>query len=82
MPMDAHHTNFLACIRGDQKRLNAEALSGHLSAGICHLANIATRMGRVLHFDPQAEHILKDSEADALVRREYRMGHWAVPRGT
>ncbi len=79
--LDAHHNNFLACVRGEQKLLNADAVSGHLAAGLCHLANIATRVGRVLHFDPQAEHVLNDSEADALVRREYRKGHWAVPKG-
>lgn len=77
----AHHNNFLACIRGEQKQLNADATAGHLSATLCHLANIATRVGRVLHFDPQAERIVKDTEADTLVRREYRKGHWAVPQG-
>ena len=46
----------------------------------CHLANIAARVGRVLHFDPQTEQITGDAEANALVRRNYRDGHWAVPK--
>jgi predicted dehydrogenase len=77
----AHHDNFFDCIRGEQKQLAADVLAGHLAATICHLANIGCRVGRVLHFDPKSEHITNDSEANALVRRKYREGHWAVPRG-
>jgi predicted dehydrogenase len=79
--LDAHHTNFLGCIRGDQKQLNADAHAGHLAATLVHLANIGARVGRVLHFDPKTEHVVNDKDADALVRRSYREGHWAVPRG-
>jgi predicted dehydrogenase len=77
----AHHTNFLDCIRGDQKQLNADVIAGHLSATLVHLANIAARMGRVLQFDPQAEKITNDTEAAPMVRRKYRDDHWAVPKG-
>lgn len=82
-PVDlvAHHTNFFDCIRGTQKQLNADAMAGHLSASLCHLANIGARIGRVLHFDPATEQILNDAEAAPLVRRKYRPGHWAVPKG-
>lgn len=79
--LPAHHTNFLDCIRGDQKQLRADAMTGHLSATLVHLANIATRVGRVIHFDPAAEQIVNDPEAAAMVRRTYREGHWAVPKG-
>jgi predicted dehydrogenase len=79
--LDAHHNNFLACVRGEQKQLNADAMAGHLSAGLVHLANIGARVGRVLHFDPAKEQILNDPEANGLVRRQYREGHWAVPKG-
>jgi len=78
--LDLHHTNFLDCVRGDQKQLNADVTAGHLAATICHLANIATRVGRVLHFDPKTEQILNDPEAAPMVRRQYRKGHWAVPK--
>lgn len=74
-----HHRNFLECIRND-KRPNADVEIGHLSASLCHLGNIATRLGRTLKFDPQREHILDDPEADGMVRRNYRE-HWAVPKG-
>ena len=61
-------------------KLNADALTGHLSTSLCHLGNIATRVGRSLTFDPQTEKIVGDDEANALVRREYR-DHWGTPRG-
>jgi predicted dehydrogenase len=79
--LDLHHTNFLDCVRGDQKQLNADVTAGHLAATLCHLANIATRVGRVLHFDPKTEQVLNDPEAAPMVRRQYRKGHWAVPKG-
>jgi predicted dehydrogenase len=76
----AHHRNFLDCIKSGG-RPNADIETGHLSATLSHLGNIATRVGRVLHFDPQTEGIVGDDEANRLVRRVYREGHWAVPKG-
>jgi len=74
----AHVLNFCESIRGTAK-LNADALTGHLSTALCHLGNIATRLGRSLTFDPHKEQIVGDNEANALVRREYRE-HWGTPR--
>ena len=75
----AHVRNFCDCIRNGTKP-NADALTGHLSTSLAHLANIATRVGRSLTFDPQKEQIIGDTEANALIRREYR-DHWGTPRG-
>ena len=74
----AHVKNFCDAIR-DGAKLNADALIGHLSASLCHLGNIATRLGRSLNFDPQGEQVVGDEEANALVRRQYR-NHWATPK--
>ncbi|GBD37641.1 Inositol 2-dehydrogenase [bacterium HR36] len=81
-PVDlrAHHNNFLDCIRGDSQQLAADVMAGHLAASVCHLANIAWRLGRVLHFDPKKEQFVNDPEADSMLRRRYREGHWAVPK--
>jgi predicted dehydrogenase len=76
----AHHNNFLACIRNGA-RPNADIEINHLTTSLCHLANIATRVGRVVRFDPKSESIPDDSEAAAMQRREYRAGHWATPKG-
>jgi len=74
-----HHRDFLECIRSGS-RPNADIEINHLSTTLCHLGNIATRVRRTLTFDPKSEQIMNDREAGALVRREYRQDHWAVPR--
>jgi predicted dehydrogenase len=75
----AHVANLCQAIR-EGTRLNADALTGHLSSTLCHLGNISVRVGRSLAFDPQTEKILGDDQANALARREYRE-HWGKPRG-
>jgi predicted dehydrogenase len=75
----AHVANFCDAIRTGAK-INADALTGHLTASLCHLGNIATRLGRSLTFNPQTEQIVGDNEANALVGRTYRE-HWGTPRG-
>jgi len=75
----AHVKQLCQAIRAGGKP-TADALTGHLSASLCHLGNIATRLGRSLNFDPQTEKVLNDPEADALLRREYR-SHWGTPKG-
>ena len=74
----AHVQNFCDAIRLGAK-LNADALTGHLSTSLCHLGNIATRLGRSLTFDPQKEQVMGDDEANSLIRRQYR-DHWATPK--
>ena len=75
-----HHQNFFDCIRSGQKP-NADIEIGHLSASLCHLGNIATRVGRVVHFEGTSEQVVEDAEAARMLRREYRPDHWAVPKG-
>ncbi len=77
--LPAHHQNFIDAIMKGAK-LAAPVEVGHLSAGICHLANIATRLRKTVEFDPTTEQITNSPEANSLVRRKYR-DHWAVPRG-
>ena len=77
----AHHQNFFDCIRGTQQQLHADVHAGRLAATLVHLANIAARTKALLQFDPQTEQITNHDEANALVRRQYREGHWAVPQG-
>ncbi|MBL7041431.1 MAG: hypothetical protein ISR77_22535 [Pirellulaceae bacterium] len=44
---DDHFGSFVQAVRSrDCDQLNAEILGGHLSAGLCHLGNIAYRLGR------------------------------------
>jgi len=77
--LPAHHRNFFQCIRSGN-RPAADIEIGHLGASLCHLGNIATRVRRVLNFDPKSEQIHNDKEASPMVRRQYRE-HWGTPRG-
>jgi predicted dehydrogenase len=78
--LPAHHANFMACVKSGE-RPNADIEINHLATTLCHLGNIATRTRAALEFDPAGERITNNPDAAALVRRQYREGHWAVPRG-
>ena len=72
-----HELNFIDAIRSGAE-LNANALTGHLSSSLPHLANLACRVGRSFRFDPIKEEILGDDEANRLLERTYR-DHWSRP---
>ncbi len=81
LKVDNHAADFVDAIRTD-RRPNADIEIGFRSTALCHLANIANRLGRTLQFDPQAEAILNDERAQAMLSRTYREGgHWSVPSG-
>ncbi len=66
-----HLRNFLDCIRS-HKRPNADIEEGHKSTRLCHLGNIAYRVGRRLTFDASTETLRGDAEANQLLGRTYR----------
>jgi predicted dehydrogenase len=69
----SHYANFIEAVRTRNRALlNAEINETHLSTALCHLGNIAWRMGRELRFDPGAGKFVNDAEADKLLRRTYR----------
>jgi predicted dehydrogenase len=76
---EAHVADFISAIR-DNRKANADIEIGHLTASLCHLGNIANRVGRSLRFDAQQERFLDDDDANVLLARTYRDGHWAAPR--
>ena len=68
-----HFENFIEAVRKrDPSILTAPVEEGVISAGLCHLANIAYRLGRTLTFDPKTETFPGDPEANKLTTREYR----------
>jgi hypothetical protein len=68
-----HYNNFAAAVRAnDPTMANANAEEGHLSASLCHLGLISANLGRSINFDPVAEVIVGDDEANAMIRPEYR----------
>jgi predicted dehydrogenase len=74
----AHVGNFITCIH-DRKHANADVEEGHISAALCHMANISYRLGdRKLVFDSEKEAFVADTEANQYLKRTYRKP-WVVP---
>jgi predicted dehydrogenase len=74
-----HVQNFLDCIKSRQ-RPNADLETvGHPSSLLCHMGNVASRVGRKLIFDAKTESFVNDAEANSLrTRPEYRKP-WVLP---
>lgn len=68
-----HMANFYACTKSRQPPVS-DVASQHRSVTVCHLGNIAMRLGRPLQWDPAAEQIVGDADANAWLRREQRRG--------
>jgi predicted dehydrogenase len=68
---EQHVRNFLDCVKSRQ-RPNADVEEGHLSAVMCHLGNLSTRLGRSLTWDAAHERVAGDDEANALLTKAYR----------
>jgi predicted dehydrogenase len=66
-----HRDNFYAAVR-DGVPLHAPAEAAHRTATICHLNNLAMRLGRPLKWDPAAEKVVGDEEASQLLTPHYR----------
>jgi predicted dehydrogenase len=66
-----HHENFLACIKSRELPI-CDVEIGHRSATVCHLGNIAIRLGRKLNWDPGQEQFVGDDEANMWLSRPYR----------
>ena len=67
-----HVDNFLSAVRSrNYKDLNCDIEAGHLSAVLCHMANISYRVGDKLKFDPTTERFDSD-EANEFLKRDYR----------
>lgn len=72
-----HHRNFLDCIR-TRNLPTSDIEIGHVSSTLCHLGNIAHRLGRPVAFDKASRTFANDAEANRLLTREYRRP-WELP---
>ena len=70
----SHMGNFFDCIKSGSLPIS-DVFTHHRALTTCHLSNIAIRLGRALKWDPQAEQIIGDDEANAWQRREQRKGY-------
>lgn len=69
-----HMGNFYDCTLTRKTPISG-VVSQHRSATLCHLGNIAQRIGRPLRWDPEAEQFIDAPDADKLLRREQRQGY-------
>jgi predicted dehydrogenase len=68
---DNHYANFLDCIKTRQPTA-APVEEAHRSVAVCHLANIAMRLGRRIKWDPDNQVILDDEQAARMLSRPMR----------
>ena len=74
---DNHQKDWLDCVKS-RARPRADVETGHRSATVCHLGNIARWTGRKLHWDPVKEEFPGDKEANQYLDRERRKP-WVAP---
>jgi predicted dehydrogenase len=65
------HRNFLDCAKSRQDPYFPVDI-GHRVSTVCHLANIAIKLGRPVNWDPQAERFENDDEANRMLSRPMR----------
>jgi predicted dehydrogenase len=71
-PAIRHHMqDLLNCIATRGKPV-ADIEQGYISTASCIMANLAMQLGRTLTWDPQAQQVVADEEANRLLRRPYR----------
>ena len=65
------HRNFLDCVKSRQDPYFPVDI-GHRVSTVCHLANIAIKLGRKLTWDPDQEVFPHDDEANSMLSRPMR----------
>ncbi|MBN1125581.1 MAG: Gfo/Idh/MocA family oxidoreductase [Sedimentisphaerales bacterium] len=65
------HRDFLDCVKS-RKDPYFPVDIGHRVSTVCHLANIAIKLGRKLEWDPEKERFVGDTEADRMMSRPMR----------
>jgi predicted dehydrogenase len=71
------HDDFLRCVKS-RKDPYFPVDIGHRVSTVCHLANIAIKLGRKLRWDPEREQFLNDDSANAMLSRPLRLP-WKFP---
>ena len=65
---DNHHRNFIDCVKTRRNTIAPPEIA-HRSASLCHLGNIALKLGRKLRWDPENEMFVNDAQADKMLSR-------------
>ncbi len=81
LPVSTNHMgNFISCVRSRQQPICHVGV-GHRSVSVCHIGNIAIRLGRgadrPLRWNPTEERFTGDEEANRMLSRPMR-GSWRL----
>ena len=77
---DNHRANFLECVKS-RKPTICPSETGHRSITPGHLGLLSEALGgRVIHWDPKAEKIIGDDEADKRLKTFKPRAPWEIPR--
>jgi predicted dehydrogenase len=68
-----HSVNFIDCMQS-RKQPISDVWTHNRMLEICHLSNIAMRLGRAVTWDPVKREIVDDAEANSFLARESRQG--------
>lgn len=66
-----HKRNFLECVRSRDRTI-CPVETAVRSDTICHLDDIAIRLGRTLHWNPEREEFVNDDQANRMLARPMR----------
>ena len=72
------HDDFLQCVKS-RKDPYFPVEIGHRVSTVCHLANLAIKLGRKLRWDPAKEQFIGDEAANKLLDRP-RRAPWQLPQ--
>ena len=75
---NGEHDDFLQCVKSRQDPYFPVDI-GHRVSTICHLANIAIKVGRKLQWDPVQEQFIGNDDANAMLDRK-RRDPWQLPK--
>lgn len=74
-PVSENHTaNFIEGMKSRQQPIS-DVWSHNRMLEICHLSNIAMRLGRELKWDPAKREVIGDEQANSFLSRENRKGY-------
>lgn len=73
-PLTNHFQNFFDAVATRTEPVS-DVFSHHRALTTCHLAGIAIRLGRKIHWNPESESIIDDAEAQRFVSRDKRHGY-------
>ena len=68
---DNHYQDWIDCMKTRRQPI-CDFETGHRSASVCNLANIAYALGRPLTWDPEREKFKGDGEANRMLGKKYR----------